>query len=146
MCFKFISYNLKTAAKGHFNIFLPLLSFHFKHENLRRELKDFFFPAKHPGLHMLPRVIPSLVFLARWEKAFAEWRRILGAPRVKGIRSLLASVPGQLSHPLVKPLIQEKCGIVLPSAVPPTHTPYISLQYLKFLALQQKVVSIKSSF
>lgn len=125
MCFKLISYNLKTAT------FLPPLSFHFIHENLGRELKDFFlfvFPAKHAGLHLLPRVVPSLMLLACWEKAFAEWRRTLGAPRVKGIRSLLVSGPGQLSHPLVEPLIQGKCGVVLPSTVcspAPTHTLYI---------------------
>lgn len=43
VCCKLISYNLKIAATGPFNTFLLLLSLHFKHENLRRELKTFFF-------------------------------------------------------------------------------------------------------
>lgn len=97
---RLISYNLQTAATGHFNACFPPFSFHFKRENLRTK-----------------------VAFSCFLKLFLPWCFSLrvsgGRPGLRGSRLLPAAGTGQLSPTLLEPLTQGKCeAILLPSAVP----------------------------
>lgn len=139
MCCKLISYNLKIAATGQFHTFLLPFSFHFKHENLRRELK-IFSPCRvfWPLLCLLEWVL-SWCFLVAGSSFSGRVAMVAGGPRVQGTRLLLAAGPGQLNPQLLAPLPQgEMWGSSLCAVF---HPSYMSLWYLQLqcVAFQQKV-------
>lgn len=113
LCCKLISYNLEIVATGQLNTFLAPFSFHFKHENLRREI-NFFFHVKYPGLNLLPTVVPFLV-LARLGAGLWPW--MWGCPELRGSSHcwVLVQDSSALSCQSLLPL--RKCRTLLPSAV-----------------------------